>query len=49
VTLPDELVVLLERHLANRKTLFERDCKDGVGTVFLPHALARNYPRAESE
>jgi len=49
VTLPDELVVPLKRHLANRKTLFERDCNDGVGTVFLPHALARKYPNAESE
>jgi integron integrase len=49
VTLPDELLVPLKRHLANRKTLFERDCRDGVGTVFLPHALARKYPNAESE
>jgi integron integrase len=49
VTLPDELVVPLKRHLANRKTAFERDCTEGVGTVFLPYALARKYPNAESE
>jgi len=49
VTLPDELVVPLKRHLANRKTAFERDCAEGVGTVFLPYALARKYPNAESE
>jgi len=49
VTLPDELVVPLQRHLANRKTLFERDCAQGFGTVFLPHALDRKYPNAESE
>jgi len=41
VTLPDELVVPLKRHLANRKTAFERDCAEGVGTVFLRYALAR--------
>jgi len=49
VTLPDELVVPLERHLGNRRTLFERDCSEGLGTVFLPHALARKYPNAEAE
>jgi integron integrase len=49
VTLPDELVVPLKRHLANRKTMFERDCREGVGSVYLPHALARKYPNAESE
>lgn len=49
VTLPDELVMPLKRHLANRRTLFERDCADGVGTVFLPYALARKYPNAPSQ
>jgi integron integrase len=49
VTLPDELVVPLERHLANRRTRFERDCAQGVGTVYLPYALARKYPNAPSE
>jgi integron integrase len=49
VTLPDELLVPLKRHLINRKTLFERDCAQGVGSVYLPYALARKYPNAESE
>jgi len=49
VTLPDELVVPLERHLANRRTGFERDCAQGVGTVYLPYALARKYKNAPSE
>jgi integron integrase len=49
VTLPDELVLPLKRHLANRRTLFERDQAAGVGTVYLPFALARKYPNAESE
>jgi integron integrase len=49
VTLPDDLVIPLRRHLANRRTLFERDCAEGLGTVYLPYALARKYPNAESE
>jgi integron integrase len=46
VTLPDELVIPLKRHLAARRTRFERDCADGVGSVYLPYALARKYPNA---
>jgi integron integrase len=49
VTLPDELMVPLKRHLASRRTVFERDCAQGVGTVYLPYALARKYPNAPSE
>jgi integron integrase len=49
VTLPDELAVPLERHLENRRTSFERDCAQGVGTVYLPFALARKYPNAPTE
>jgi len=29
--------------------LFERDCEAGIGTAYLPHALARKYPNAPSE
>ena len=46
VTLPDELVEPLTRHLAVRQTLFERDVAEGHGAVWLPHALARKYPAA---
>ncbi|MCC7487995.1 MAG: integron integrase [Burkholderiales bacterium] len=49
VTLPDELIVPLRRHLAARRTTFERDCAQGVGAVYLPHALARKYPNAATE
>ncbi len=46
VTLPSELNVPLERHLASRRTMFERDLLDGVATVYLPYALGRKYPGA---
>lgn len=49
VTLPDELIVPLRRHLASRQTMFERDRDTGFGGVYLPHALARKYPNAPSE
>ena len=49
VTLPDELVEPLTRHLAARRTLFERDVAEGHGAVWLPHALARKYPAAPRE
>lgn len=49
VTLPDELVEPLTRHLAVRRTLFERDVAEGHGAVWLPHALARKYPAAPRE
>ena len=46
VTLPDDLTIPLERHLASRRTLFERDLFDGSAAVYLPYALARKYPGA---
>ncbi|MSP96725.1 MAG: integron integrase [Betaproteobacteria bacterium] len=49
VTLPDELVVPLKRHLENRRTALERDRAQGAGSVYLPHALARKYPNAPWE
>lgn len=49
VTLPDELVAPLRRHLAARKTTFERDSENGQGSVWLPHALARKYPSASTD
>ncbi|MGE0383084.1 MAG: integron integrase [Gammaproteobacteria bacterium] len=49
VTLPDELVEPLRRHLENRKTQFERDLAENCGTVYLPFALARKYPNAPAE
>lgn len=49
VTLPDELIGPLERHLAARRTLFERDRAEGNAAAWLPHALARKYPAAPQE
>jgi integron integrase len=49
VALADELIAPLQRHLQNRKTLFERDLAAGCGTVFLPDASARKYPNGPSE
>jgi integron integrase len=46
VTLADELILPLQRHLEGVKTLFERDIAEGFGCVYLPHALARKYPNA---
>jgi len=49
VTLPDEVEVPLRQHLEARRTVFERDVANGHGTVWLPHALARKFPRAPAE
>jgi integron integrase len=46
VTLPDELVLPLKRHLQSVRLLHERDLAAGYGEVWLPHALARKYPSA---
>ncbi len=46
VTLPDALVVPLQRHLESVRNLHEKDLRDGFGAVYLPHALARKYPNA---
>jgi integrase len=39
----------LERHLAWRRQLHERDVAKGLARVALPDALARKYPRAAQE
>ena len=49
VTLPDELHTPLKRHLESVKNTHEKDLADGFGQVWLPHALARKYPRAATE
>jgi len=46
VTLPDVLVVPLQRHLESVRNLHEKDPRDGFGAVYLPYALARKYPNA---
>ena len=49
VTLPDELIPVLRRHLEAVCNIHRKDLADGVGTVFLPHALERKYPHAPAE
>jgi integron integrase len=47
--LPQTLVEPLRAHLVVRRTIYARDRKQGRAAVWLPHALARKYPRAGSE
>jgi len=47
--LPENLVQPLQAHLGKVRALHGRDLKDGCGEVWLPHALARKYPRAPRE
>ncbi|MCF6336465.1 MAG: integron integrase [Gammaproteobacteria bacterium] len=49
VTLSDELIVPLQRHLENRQRTYGMDLAEGFGRVYLPHALARKYPNAPTE
>ncbi len=46
VTLADELIVPLQRHLEYVKNIHEKDLSDGYGAVYLPYALERKYPNA---
>ena len=47
--LPENLVQPLQEHLGRVRALHRRDIADGCGDVWLPHALARKYPRAPRE
>ena len=49
VTLPDELIVPLQRHLGSARNIHEKDLAEGYGAVWLPHALARKYPQAPAQ
>jgi len=49
VTLADEIITPLQRHLEAVRTLHERDLREGFGTVYLPHALSKKYPNANRE
>lgn len=48
VTMPENLIVLLKRHLETVKNIHEKDIFDGYGKVYLPHALDKKYPTAAS-
>lgn len=49
VTLPDEWIQALQRHLESVKTTYEKDLRDGFGAVYLPFALEWKYPNAPRE
>lgn len=49
VTLADELVLPLQRHLEVVRTRHERDIDAGFGEVHLPYALDRKYPNTGLE
>jgi integron integrase len=47
--LPESVVQPLQVHLGRVRALHRTDCEAGYGEVWLPHALARKYPRAGRE
>jgi integron integrase len=47
--LPVNLAKPLERHLQKVKAQHEQDLEDGLGSVYLPYALARKFPNAPRE
>jgi integron integrase len=47
--LPEGVVQPLQAHLGRLRTLHRKDLFEGYGEVWLPHALARKYPRAGFE
>ncbi len=49
VPLPESLVVDLQQHLQDVRSLHEGDLAAGAGEVYLPDALARKYPNAPKE
>jgi integron integrase len=48
-TFPASLTPFIQNHLEGVRALHERDLANGHGEVYLPHALARKYPRAARE
>jgi len=49
VTLPDEVIAPLREQLDKRRKEWENDCREGVGSVYLPYALEKKYPNAANE
>ena len=45
--LPENVILPLRAHLDRVKVLHDRDLAEGYGSVHLPGALARKYPRAD--
>jgi integron integrase len=49
VCLPADLRCEIEEHLVRVKRLHAQDLLEGYGSVYLPHALAKKYPDAQTE
>ncbi len=49
VTMAEPLMRPLEQHLRAVRAIWERDRRDGIGGVYLPHALSRKYANAPLE
>jgi integron integrase len=47
--LPDHLHDPLQAHLAQTRQLHQQDLEQGLGSVYLPDALARKFPNASRE
>ncbi len=47
--LPDKLKLELQQHVTRVALLHQQDLAEGLGQVYLPHALARKYPNADRE
>jgi integron integrase len=45
--LPENLIAPLKAQLEKARALHEKDLADGLGRVYLPHALAVKYPQAD--
>jgi integron integrase len=45
--LPENLMATLQAQLEKAQALHEKDLADGLGRVYLPHALAVKYPQAD--
>ncbi len=44
--LPEAAIPALKEHLQRTRLIHQRDIRQGVGSVYLPYALARKYPQA---
>ena len=45
--LPENLILPLQAQLQKARALHEQDLAEGLGRVYLPHALAMKYPHAD--
>jgi integron integrase len=47
--LPKRVIPVLQAHLERIHRIHRQDLQQGFGSVYLPHALARKYPKAPTE